>query len=86
LKKLAFAIACFSLQSVSAGKSEPLAGNDLLSACKEKGDMAQSGFCIGYLIGVVEGLRFGATVPIFAAQTGSTVKEVGDMADNLLGF
>ena len=48
--------------------------------------MAQFGFCIGYLIGVVEGLRYGASVPIFAAKTGSTVKEVGDMADNLLGF
>ena len=48
--------------------------------------MALSGFCIGYLIGVVEGLRYGASVPIFAVQTGITVKEVGDMADNLLGF
>ena len=86
MKKSLLAYLTIGFLCPSIGQAEPVPGNDLLTACVEKSDLAKSGFCIGYLIGVVEGLRYGAAVPMFAAQMEGSTKEIGELADSFLGF
>jgi len=48
--------------------AETVSGNELLSACEAQDDLAQTGFCVGYLIGTIEGLRLGTSLPFLATM------------------
>ena len=67
---------CSFVVAVSAAaEAEVVSGNDLLAACRSDGDV-QLGFCTGYMVGVIEGLRFGAVQ--VAGATGA-LSEMGWM-------
>lgn len=79
------------LWAASAASAEPVTGNMLLEACAAEDDFTKQGFCVGYLIGVIEGLRYGASVPLFAitepdGTNPNKLKEIAAMADSFLGF
>jgi hypothetical protein len=89
--KKCLAASLHALWLASAATAEPITGNMLLEACATENDATQQGFCIGYLIGVVEGLRYGASVPLFAitpldSANPNQFKEIASMADGFLGF
>ena len=56
-------------------------GNDLLRACQDAGQ-AQQGFCIGWVIGAIEGIRFGVAYPMMMGA--SSADEINDMSNSLL--
>ena len=60
-----------------------LTGDQFLEICQSP-DMTQQGFCTGYLIGAVEGMRWGAGQP--SLRAGRPVAEVQRDSDALLGF
>ena len=52
------------LVSSSRVDAQNITGNDLLAACESE-ELAQAGFCVGYIVGVIEGTRWGIAVPMF---------------------
>jgi hypothetical protein len=51
------------LAFAAAVDAQNLSGNDLLEICNDNSQAAQ-GFCIGYVNGLVEGLKLGAAMPM----------------------
>lgn len=52
---------------------EVVTGNALFEACENTNVSAAQGFCLGYIVGSMEGLRYGTSLPFVAA---------GNLADN----
>jgi hypothetical protein len=70
------------------GNAENLSGNDLLSICSDQSQAAQ-GFCIGYVNGLIEGLKLGASVPMMMLnQEGEDIptSEMDALSSQFLGF
>jgi hypothetical protein len=70
------------------GKTQNLSGNDLLDICSDDSQAAQ-GFCIGYVNGLIEGLKLGAAVPMMRInQEGGTIPpdEMDALSSQFLGF
>jgi hypothetical protein len=63
---------------------ENLSDNDLLATCEATDNLAQSGFCLGYVNGVIEGMKWGIAAPLLMA--GQTAAEAEDSTGMLLGF
>lgn len=59
-------------------------GNDLVEACSGPSGEHQ-GFCIGYIMGLTEGLRLGVGYP-FMAEGAKTAAEVNELSDTLLMY
>ena len=77
------ALAFAALPSV-AQVGANLTGNEIYEACNSADDLAKQGFCVGYIDGVVEGMRWGAAVPLIRA--GTAKGEVDSLASMFLGF
>jgi hypothetical protein len=64
--------------------AETLSGNELLDICSAKDDMAKFSFCIGYVNGIIGGLRYGAALPFIA--TGKPATEADALGQSILGY
>lgn len=62
--------------------AQVLTGNDLLGACEVQGATVQAGFCLGYIVGVIEGLKLGAAIPLLAARDENSEQEPIDPLTN----
>lgn len=60
----AAALVSLALVLVEPAQAQNVTGNDLFAACENDG-LAQAGYCIGYVIGAVEGMRWGVALPLF---------------------
>lgn len=77
-----------SIAIAGPGSAENLTGNDLLSICDDPRQAAQ-GFCIGYVNGLIEGLKLGASVPMMRLnQEGGDIPttEIEALSSQFLGF
>lgn len=64
--------------------SQTVTGNDLAAACSgQSGE--QQGFCVGYIMGVTEGIRLGVGYPFIAEGT-KTSEEINDISNSLLMY
>lgn len=68
----------------SAASADNLSGNELLSICEANGDLAKAGFCLGYVTGVIEGMKWGAASPLL--MTGTDASEAERISSVVLGF
>lgn len=60
-------------------------GNALYGICRSE-DTTRQGFCLGYLIGVTEGLRFGAFQVLKQIDESNTTEGINSSSDLLLRF
>lgn len=79
-KYLAFLAAC----AASPMTAEPMTGNELLTICEQKDQLAQQGFCTGYILSALEGIKWGISVPML--QMGKKTEEVDSTGNILLGY
>lgn len=68
----------------SPGLAQNLSGNDLLSMCSSEDDLAKQGYCIGYISGLVEGMKWGIAVPMMADNR--STQEADQIGNVILGF
>lgn len=61
-----------------------VSGNDLVATCAGASG-EQQGFCIGYIMGVTEGVRLGVATP-FMIEGENTVEEINEISDSLLMY
>lgn len=64
--------------------AENISGNDLLSICEATDDAAKLGYCIGYVTGVIEGMKWGIASPLM--MSGADPEEADKTGNTLLGF
>ncbi|OOY11660.1 hypothetical protein BMG00_11190 [Thioclava marina] len=74
----------FAIPSAAQNLGRNLTGNEILSICEASDDLAREGFCIGYVDGLVEGMRWGAAAPLVVS--GVPASEVNQRVDALLSF
>lgn len=67
-----------------AANAQNMTGNELLSTCEQTESDAKFGYCLGYVSGVVEGMKWGLAVPLLMA--GESTSEVEKTTGDLLGF
>lgn len=80
-------LACWTVLVATMASAGNLSGNEMLEACEAPDESVMSGFCLGYVIGVVEGMKWGAALPIYAAQNGDiSTADINDFANRLTGF
>ena len=67
--------------------ADGISGNDIYSACNSGDGGAQEGFCLGYLIGTVEGMKWGSAFTI-ARLTEKAVEtdDLNAFSNVVLGF
>lgn len=84
-RSIAVAAVCtFAAASTSAQEAgSNITGNQLLEIC-QSADLAKQGFCVGYSTGVLEGMRWGAAVPLLRAEVPQA--EVEESIDTFLGY
>ncbi len=71
-------------QTVSFGQQAPItSGNELWEICQGT-DPARQGYCIGYVIGAIEGMKWGIASPLL--QNGMDATEANSTTKVLLGF
>ena len=76
--------ACLTVHAGTGAAEANLTGNQLLSACDDTANLAAQGFCIGYIIGALEGMTWGAAVP--AIGMGANTEATNRIVQGLLGF
>lgn len=82
VRRLAPVVTSLLLATVPlAANSEPLDGNTVYESCVAEGDDIRAGFCLGYLIGLVEGQPFGAFLVLKQAMPDDSVKEISDVSN-----
>jgi len=71
----------------SSGLADTVSGNTLHNACNAAGDdsAVQFGFCIGYIGGVFDGMKFGAGAVMFQAMPESSAAEVDQATNSMIG-
>lgn len=65
----------FAITQASAANSQTTSGNALLDACTSENDMAKLGFCVGYIVGEIEGQNFGAFLFSQMAEAGMSADD-----------
>lgn len=81
MKHLAMVLCLAFAGQADAGN---LTGNELLAICEhDEADLAKAGFCIGYIMGAVEGIKWGVSVPLL--QEGKDTETVERTGNQLLG-
>jgi hypothetical protein len=68
-----------------AAFGQVMTGNDILAICTSD-DLAQSGACAGYVVGVNEGLIAGAAVPLYAVNGQQTAEDINSMTSVFLRY
>jgi hypothetical protein len=61
----------------------PATGNDIYAACTATPGGVEQGFCIGYIIGVFEGVRLGGFTMLVASGAEGTTQELDAATSNL---
>lgn len=80
-------VACWTVLVATMASAGNLSGNEMLEACEAPDESVMSGFCLGYVIGVVEGMKWGAALPIYAARKGDiSIDDANDFANRLTRF
>ena len=64
--------------------AQMVTGNDLIEACGGPSG-EQQGFCIGYIMGVTEGIRLGVGAPFMIAGE-MTTQEINEVSNSLLMY
>jgi hypothetical protein len=73
--------------SAGPAASQTSLGNDLLHACTMPDNLAAEGYCLGYVVGAIEGLKWGAaSVIAFAAPEQQSATDLDRMSSGVLGF
>lgn len=72
-----------SLVAGTPASAQNLSGNDLLETCSAA-DPTMQGFCVGFIAGLVQGIRYGVAVPMMLG--GSETEEVNRISDSLLMY
>jgi hypothetical protein len=75
--------AILSNQVSAQDTSVSMTGNETLSICSNDSP-TQQGFCVGYVIGLIEGMKWGVASPLL--RGGKSADEVNQLTDSLLGF
>lgn len=70
--------------SATGAKAQQISGNSLYDACRND-DPAIAGFCIGYLIGLIEGRGIGAFQVLAQLQPGENAGQMNSLVNNFLG-
>ena len=84
--RLAWIVAATVCSSSGAATAQMVTGNDLLSACEGiAANTVQGGFCLGYMVGVNEGLKLGATLPFIISGDTRPPEEMDVVVSNVLG-
>ncbi|MDR7126885.1 Rap1a/Tai family immunity protein [Pseudotabrizicola sp. 4114] len=76
------ALVCLLLVLSESVEAQPVTGNELFEACDTDG-LAQAGYCIGYILGAVEGMRWGIAAPLLHAG-GVDVASVNQTSNSIL--
>ncbi|MFC4667777.1 Rap1a/Tai family immunity protein [Seohaeicola nanhaiensis] len=67
--------------------AEPITGNDVHGACNNQEASVAQGFCIGYVLGAVEGMKWGALISIASmSRKERALDEMDLMSSAALGF
>lgn len=64
--------------------AENMSGNSLYEACTTENGVT-AGFCIGYVVGVIEGIRYGLAVPMWSAGEDSS-EVINKLSDGVLMY
>lgn len=83
--KSAFLIAALF---ASPALGQTITGNDVLSACEAADGGVREGFCVGYIVGLWEGIHWGTFVAFRTAggfEDGQGAAEANEFASKLLG-
>lgn len=81
MRKYAAILVALAASPLSA---EPLTGNELLTICEQRDQLAQQGFCTGYILGALEGIKWGVSMPLI--QIGQETNEADSNGNVLLGY
>lgn len=82
MKAIAFALAILTAPGVV--RAQAFTGNELLDACSKKDEPFYQAFCTGYVSGLVEGLKLGATIPLFHKNMSGP--EADEKSSQALGY
>jgi hypothetical protein len=80
----AFSLICILAIFPGFCYAQNLSGNELLETCEAQDDLARFGFCIGYISGVIEGMKWGVAAPLL--MSGQTAQEADKTGGMFLGF
>ncbi|WP_323781721.1 Rap1a/Tai family immunity protein [Thalassovita sp.] len=69
-------------------RAEPFTGNTILQACESENPVGvESGFCIGFILGSVESMKWGALVGVVASSSNKLEPDKFDILSSVaLGF
>ena len=84
MRSFLISLFCFFIFFNGYAQSQVITGNDLISACNGLSG-EQQGFCLAYVIGVTEGIRFGAGYSVYASGV-KEAKDVNSFSDHLLRY
>ena len=62
-----------------------LTGNSILTSCRSS-DEARVGFCYGYYIGLIEGMRWGVTITVIRSGIYDNAKDANTFSESILGY
>ena len=60
-------------------------GNTVLASCKSS-DEIRLGFCYGYFIGLIEGLRWGVSITAIKAGIADDASSLNEFSESILGY
>lgn len=67
--------------------SQPFTGNDVYHSCRAEGDLLEQGFCMGYILGAVEGMKWGGLLGVLRmSQSAFEVDEYDVISSIAVGF
>ncbi|MEZ5913442.1 MAG: Rap1a/Tai family immunity protein [Paracoccaceae bacterium] len=84
--KLIVFVAALAMTLPRIAFAQNLDGNSLLEACESPAEQGLALFCSGYIMGVVEGLKWGSASTLVAIGTESSAAELNELSNNLLGY
>lgn len=88
MRKLTICVLTFWATSFAPiASADNMTGNGMLDACEAPDDSVMGGFCFGYVIGVIEGMKWGAALPFYLTAEGeATTAKTNEFADRLTRF
>ena len=66
--------------------AQNLDGNSLLEACEAPTQDARLAFCTGYILGLVEGIKWGSVVSVMASGAELETSDLNALSDVLLAY
>lgn len=86
MKRSAFSVLCAALVLFSghSANAQSISGNELQETCVSQ-DPVFGGFCIGYILGAIEGMSLGAYAVLGAAGEDETSEAINASISSFLG-